>query len=161
MPVNSTSRVFLSDLLKGEDTFGDDNAVRYGVSSQVVTGAGAVDNIGLPVIWDNANSYFVPYVAQDVAAVIATGGSPLPDGSVIGVTVGSALGKGFNASDTDISVADTQMSILYRGPAALVDSGIVWGAASAPNQVLFRAQLEVQQLAFITNATAVTPTYNS
>ena len=99
--------------------------------------------------------------SEETSAVIATGGSPLPDGSVIGVTVGSALGKGFNASDTDISVADTQMSILYRGPAALVDSGIVWGAASAPNQVLFRAQLEVQQLAFITNATAVTPTYNS
>lgn len=159
MPVNSTGRKYLTDLLKGRDSFNTDNAVRYEFDTQVVTGAGAVDNIGIPVIWNDGSGYFEPYVAQDIAAAISTGGSPLADGSVIALTVGSAFGLGHNKEDTDISVADTEMTLLFRGPSAVVNEGVVWGAAAAPAQALFVAQLEAQGITFIDNAEVVSPTY--
>ncbi len=159
MPVNSTGRKYLTDLLKGRDSFNTDNAVRFEFSTQVVTGAGPVDNIGIPVIWNNASGYFEPYVAQDIPTVISTGGSPLPGGNVVALTVGSAFGLGHNKEDTDISVADTDMTLLFRGPSAVVNEGIIWGAAAAPAQDAFRAQLEVQDITFIDNAEVVSPTY--
>lgn len=158
MPVNGTGRKYLSDLLKGTDDFHYDSAVRFNYDTVDVGGTGEVDNIGIPLIWVNGNSRFEVYVAQDITAVT---GSPLPGGRPICIGVGDALGLGRNREDTDLSVAGTQMTVLFRGDAAVVESGMIWGTANTTNQAEFRAQMEVQGVTFIDNGTAVTPAYTS
>ncbi len=161
MPVNSTGRKYLTDFLKGVSTFHEDTATRFNFDTVDVGGTLTVDNIGVPMIWVNGNSQFEVFIAQDIATAIATGGSPLKDGSVIGFTVGQAAGVGFNKADTDLSVADTQMTLLYRGDASVVNDGIEWGTAAAPAQALFLAQMEAQRVTTIDNAEVVTPAYTS
>ena len=158
MPVNATGRKIQSDLIKGVMSFEGDTKTNFNYDTVTVGGTGSIDNIGIPVIFVDGNTRFEVYVAQNIATAISTGNSPLPDGSVIGLLVGSAAGLGNNAADTDIS-SDISMTILYRGDATIVDAGIDWGSAGSPAQVLFLAQLEAQRITTIENATVVTPTY--
>lgn len=160
MPVNATARKFLTDLLKATDTFSEETAVRFNFDTITVEGTGTIAPIGTPVIWDNASGKFEVYVAQVIATVITTGGSPLKDGSVIGLLVGDAFGVGFNKADLDLT-GDATATVLYRGDAAILNEGIEWGSVSAPNQALFLAQLEAQRITTISNATVVTPVYTS
>jgi len=160
MTVTSTARPILSDYLKGCSDFSSANKVRYNFATVDVGGTGSVGNIGIPLIWVNANSQFEVYVAQDIAAAITTGGSPLPDGSVIAVAVGDYSGLGANYEDTNLAAADAKMTVLFRGDAAGVDSGFVWGSANGAAQTAFKAQLEAQRITTIDNATVVAPTYN-
>lgn len=161
MPVTSTSRKKLSDLLKGEDTFAMDNAVDFNYDTVDVGGTGTVDNIGVALIWVNANSQFEKYVAQDIAATITTGGSPLKDGSVVALSVGSYQGKGENYEDTDLAEADAKMTVLYRGDAAVVNEGIIWNGAAAPAQAAFLAQLEAQRITTVKQADDAAVTYTA
>jgi len=161
MPVNSTGRPILSDLVKGYANFGNENAVRFNFDTVAVEGAGTTDNIGIPLIWDNASGKFEVYVAQVIATVISTGGSPLKDGSVLGLSVGDKLGLGMNKEDTNLADAAAQMTILYRGDAAISETGLVWGSADAGAQTAFLAQLELQRITTVDNATVVSPTYTS
>ena len=159
MPVNATQRKILSDLLKGVMTYEDDTKTNFNYDSVTVGGTATIGNIGVPVVWVDGNSRFEVFIAQDIAAAIATGTSPLVDGSAIGLLVGSEFGSGFNKADTDLSAGDVTKTILYRGDATVVDAGIEWGTAAAPAQALFNAQLEAQRITTIDNATVVTPTY--
>ena len=161
MPVTSTSRKKLSDLLKGEDTFAMDNAVDFNYATVDVGGTGEVDNIGVALIWVNANLQFEVYVAQDIATAIATGGSPLKDGSVVCLSVGSFQGKGENYEDTDLAEADAKMTVLYRGDAAVVNEGIIWNGAAAPAQAAFLTQLESQRITTVEQASDAAVTYNA
>ena len=129
MPVNATGRKYLSDLMKATDTFAEETAVRFNFDTVLVGGSGTIDNVGIPLIWNNVASRFEVYVAQVIATVIATGGSPLKDGSVICVSVGSKFGVGFNKADTDLT-ADVNMTALYRGDAVAAIVGVVWSKVS-------------------------------
>ena len=160
MPINSTGRKIISDLIKGVMTYEEDTATNFNYETIAVGGgAGNIEPIGIPVIWDNADTRFEVFVAQDIPTVKGTGGSPLPGGSVIALLVGDALGKGNNQADIDIS-SDVKATALYRGDATIVNEGIDWGAASAPQQAAFLAELELNRITTIANAEVVTPTYN-
>jgi hypothetical protein len=161
MPVNATGRKYLTDLLKGVSTFHDDTHIRFNYATVTLGGTATdVDPIGTPVIWVDANSQFEIYVAQDIAATITTGGSPLPDGSVIALTVGDEFGVGFNKHDLDLN-DDPDATVLFRGDAGVVDEGIEWGTADATAQAAFWAQLEKQRITRVANAEVVTPAYTS
>lgn len=159
MPVTSTSRKKLSDLLKAEDTFATNNAVDFNYATVDVGGTGTVDNIGVALIWNNTNTQFEKYVAQDIAAAITTGGSPLKEGSVVALSVGSYQGKGENYEDTDLAEADAKMTVLYRGDAAVVNEGIIWNGAASGAQTAFLAQLEKQRITTVAQATDAAATY--
>tara|TARA_R110002020_G_scaffold237085_5_gene449374 strand:- start:2398 stop:2901 length:504 start_codon:yes stop_codon:yes gene_type:complete len=164
MPVNAEGRKYLTELLAGYSSYSDDTATNFNFDSVTVghaTPALTVDNIGTPLIYVNANSRFEIYVAQDIAAAISTGNSPLPDGSVICLSVGSALGLGLNKKATDIGTADTLLTALYRGDASVLDSGIDWGTANQAAQDAFWAQLEAQRITVAAEATEVEPAYTS
>lgn len=159
MPVNATQRKVISDLVKGVMSYEEDTKTNFNYDSVIVGGTLTIGSIGVPVIWVNGNSRFEVFIAQDIAAAITTGGSPLASGAVIGLLVGDQFGSGFNKADIDLSAGDTTMTILYRGDATVVDVGIDWGTAASPAQVLFRDQLEAQRVTFNDNATVVNPTY--
>ena len=161
MPVNATERKYLSELIKGVSTFDDDNATNFHYQGATVGGSATIDNIGTPVIWNNSASRFEVYVAQNISTAISTGGSPLKDGSVIGVVVGDAFGVGFNKKDTDLSEGDVTLTLLYRGDASVISEGFEWGSANAGAQEAFLAQLEAQRITTVTNATVVTPSFTS
>lgn len=158
MPVNSTGRKYLTDLVKGVDSFSEDSAVRFSYETVAVGGTGEVDNIGIPLVWVNANSRFEVYVAQDISAVT---GSPLPEGFPIAISVGDKFGVGRNRADTNLATSGQQMTVLYAGPAAITNEGIVWGSATSGDQDEFRDQLEKQRMRIVANATTVTPAYTS
>lgn len=161
MTVVATQRAILSDLIKGVMAFEEDTKTNFNFESVTVGGSTTIGCIGIPVIWVDGNTQFEVYVAQDIPTAIATGGSPLPDGSVIGLLVGSKEGKGFNRADIDLSTGDETMTILYRGDATIVNEGIVWGGAGAPAQTAFLEQLEKQRITTIANAEVVTPSYTA
>ena len=159
MSVTSTARPILSDYLKGCSDYASNNAVRFNFATVDVGGTGTVGNIGIPLVWVDGNSQFEVYVAQNIATAISTGGSPLPDGSVIAVAVGDYMGVGEDYENTDLTAADAKMTVLFRGDASGVDSGFVWGSANGTAQTAFKAQLEAQRITTIANAAVVAPTY--
>lgn len=159
MPVNATQRAYITDLVAGLSNYEDDTKTNFHTATVTVGGTATIPCIGVPVIWVNGNTQFEVYVAQNIATAISTGGSPLPDGSVLGVLVGNNFGYGFNKADVDLSAGDAEMTILYRGDATIIDNGMVWGSANAGAQTAFLAQLEAQRITTIANATEVDPTY--
>jgi hypothetical protein len=161
MPTTSTSRKKLSEVLTAQSSFAVVNAVDFNYASVEVGSTGSVDNYGVAFIYVAGNTQFEPYVAQDIAAAITAGGSPLKDGSVIAISVGDFQGKGFNAADTNLADTDAKMTVLYRGDAAILKEGIIWNGADAAAQLLFLAQLEAQRITTVAKATSVTPTYLS
>jgi hypothetical protein len=146
MPTVSTSRKLLTALITAEDSFAMDNAIDFNYATVDVGASGSVDNIGVAMIWNNSTTEFEPYVAQVIATVISTGGSPLKDGSVIALSVGNYQGKGFNDEDTDLGGTTPKMTVLYRGDAAVLEEGIIWNGASAGLQTAFLVQLEAQHI---------------
>lgn len=219
MPVNSTGRKYLTDLLKGRDNFSTENFINFEFLTAPVTGSGDVDNIGIPLIWEEATDSFIEFVANldwVLSTVYAVGdivkpavqdgneyvcttagtsdsseptfiqtpgsetvdntvvwtarpayardvnsSSTLPNKSRIAVTVGSAFGLGHNKADTTLSVTDANMTVIYRGPAALINEGFIWGSVAAADQAEFLTALEVFGITTADNAEVVTPTFNS
>lgn len=163
MPVNSSGRKHLTELVVAEGSFSDDTATNFMYDTVTAGDAGvlSIEPIGTPMIWDNGDSRFELYIAQVVATVKATGGSPLSGGSVLALSAGEKEGKGLNKADIDIGTADVPITVLYRGDAQILNSGIEWGATSAPNQALYLAELALQRIAVASEAQAVTPTYTS
>lgn len=159
MPLNATQRGYITDLVAGLANYEDDTKTNFHTETVTVGGTATIGYIGIPVIWVNGNSQFEVYVAQNIATAISTGGSPLPDGSVIGLLVGNNFGYGFNKADVDLSAGDVSATILYRGDATILNEGIVWGAAAAPAQAAFLAQLEAQRITTIAAGEAVTPAH--
>lgn len=85
--------------------------------------------------------------------------SPLPDGAHIAVICGPAEGRGFNYADTTLSSTAVNMTVIYRGPAALSKSGFEWGSTVAADQAEFYSALERQGIALVTAGTTVDPTF--
>ena len=218
MPVNATARKFLTDLVKAVDTFHEDNAVRFNYATVGVEGTGSIDNIGIPLLWDNTTTSFLvlaapadwaattAYVLGDivkpttrdgneyVCTVAGTSGgseptfsltegsetvdatvewtarpaysgkdtnSTLTNKSRIAVTVGDLFGLGFNKKDTALSATPANMTAIFRGDAALINDGMIWGSVAAADQAEFLTALEEYGITTIDNAEAVTPTFTS
>lgn len=219
MPVNATARKFLTDLLKATDNFAEDTAVRFNFETVGVEGTGSIDNIGIPLLWDEALAAFAVFAApadwaattaysvgdvrkpttrdgnEYVATVAGTSGgseptfittvggetvdatvtwtarkayatdtagtSPLKNKSRIAVTVGDLFGVGFNKKDTALSATPVNMTVIYRGEAALISEGFIFGSVAAADQAEFLTALEDVRITTISNAEVVTPTFTS
>jgi hypothetical protein len=222
MPVNATARKFLTDLVKAVDNFAEDTAVRFNFETVGVEGSGDVDNIGIPLLWDETAAAFlelaapadwtasvvtavgdvvkpttrdgneyvctvagttndtegeptwvttlggetietdlVQWTARKAYAVDSAGTSPLKNKSRIAVTVGDLFGVGFNKKDTTLSGTPVNMTVIYRGEAALINEGFIWGSVAAADQAEFLLALEDARITTITNAEVVSPTFTS
>lgn len=159
MPINATQRGFISNLVAGVSSYEEDTKTNFNLETILVGGTAAIGAIGIPVIYNADTEVFNVYVAQSIAGAITAGGSPLPDGSVIGVLVGDRFGFGFDKQDVTLTADGVPMTVLYRGDATILNSGMVWGTADAAAQAAFLAQLEQQRITTIETATEVTPTY--
>ncbi len=167
MPVNSTGRGYLSDVVAGVNTFDNANAMQFNFDGLTVTSAFTVPTLAIPVVWDTSASTFVIFTDAtfaELALGIAAGTSPLPGGAVVAVVVGDAFGPGFNPVDVDMT-AGVAVTALHRGAnnAGVVRDGIIYttAATSAGNQASFENQLEIQGVMVIDNATVIVPSLTS
>ena len=125
-----------------------------------------VDPIGLPVIWDDTDSFVFYKEASNISAL--TTESDLPDGSVVGIVVGAIEGFGHNEADVTVPAAGVSVTIMYRDGVVLdnldflltqVDGSVDAAPALAAKQAAFKTQLEKQGLVVQAVATTVDPTY--
>ena len=168
MPTLDTSRKMVSDYVGG---FTDVHGTQFSCARVTVKHGSTivVDPIGLPVMWDGTD--FRIFKNTDDIAAVATD-STLPDGSPIGIIVGSRAGFGENVDNVSVGTGGTEFTVMYRGPASAKTDKIDFNAydvdgvaavttADAGEIAEFKAQLEKQGIAGIANATVVTPTYVS
>jgi len=87
--------------------------------------------------------------------------SPLPNSAHLCVTVGAAEGRGFNQTDTTLSATAADMTVLYRGPATVVEDGFVWGSIATVDQDEFYKAFEKQGISVMESGTTVAPTFVS
>ena len=92
-------------------------------------------------------------------AFSGTASSGLPDNTTIAISVGTAEGVGFNVADVTLSATAVTLTALYRGPAGISNSGIVWDTFPAGNQAEVLVQLEKQGLALVVDSTVVVPSF--
>lgn len=163
MPVIATERKNISELIKGRDDYGVDNALNDNFQEITVTGTATIPNIGVPVIWVEASGAFEVYVDQVVAtAKSANTTNPLGRGYVLAVTAGNAVGLGKDPEDVNLTAGDANFTGAVTGKMTFSEQGlhaVTWDAVSAPNQVLYKEELLVQGITFVDNATVVNPSY--
>jgi len=91
---------------------------------------------------------------------IDRGNSSLPNKDLICISVGN--GRGIGCDDGDMAaVASTTMTVLYRGPATIIDDYVEWGTIPAADQAEIKSAFERRGIHFEDKATAVTPNYIS
>ena len=181
MPITvvSTQRKFLSDVVKGANTFENANAMQFNFDGIVLTsennvGVGViptatVEPMGIPVIYDSVTNAWVIYNTndEDIAAAITANDSTLPDHAPIAVVVGNKFGVGFNPEDVTLDVdggaAPITVVAFFRGAnnAGVVFEGIDFtaGGVTTGDQAAFRSQLEKQGIMVIDNAEVITPSF--
>lgn len=103
----------------------------------------------------------VTWTARPAYTIDATGTSPLKNKSRIAVTVGDLFGVGFNKKDTALSATPVNFTVIYRGDAALITEGFIWGSVAAADQAEFLTALEEFRITTVSNATVVSPTFTS
>ena len=155
MPLLFTERKSYTDVVKGVSKFENEAGVDYHFARADCEGSTAIEPIGVPMVWVAASSAFEVYVAQAIPTV----DSSLPDGSVVAIVVGQKEGKGVNKADVTLDGTSQDLTVLYRGQAAVLNEGITWGAVSAPNQALFVTALEKQGVTVISAATVAAPSF--
>lgn len=160
MPILSTSRPILSDLLKGCSDYSSKSATRFNFATVGnVNSSATIDNIGFPLVWDDTTSRFQEFSnTGQIAAAITANTSPLPNAAPVCVTVGGRSGLGENYEDTDLNLTH-KLTVLFRGDATVVKEGFNWVAAGGADQLEFYKQLEKQGIAVITDAPESTPTH--
>jgi hypothetical protein len=87
--------------------------------------------------------------------------SPLVTNASICLTVGNEFGKGFNKEGLLLTGTSQSMTVLYRGDATILESGIDWGSVAAADQAEFLTALEAQRITTADEATVVTPAFTS
>lgn len=87
--------------------------------------------------------------------------SPLVTNSPIVLTVGNEFGKGFNKEGTLLTGTSQSLTVLYRGDATILTSGIDWGSVAAADQAEFLTALEAHRITTAAEATVVTPAFTS
>lgn len=170
MPTVSNTRKFLSNYIAGRKEV---HGTSYCFARVTVNNATTVvvDPIGLPVISDDLGEYEFYTNTSDISALVNNGAAP--DGALVGVVVGSRVGLGVNDEDVSVPSGGVEMTVLYRGPATVIEDAIDWAvtdvegtaAVGAPaltaKQAEFMLQLEKQGIAAVAKATSVAPTYVS
>lgn len=160
MTIVATSKPEFSKLFKGMSHYDFENMVNTHYETVGMTGSGDIQSWGIPVIWDDATTSFVRYVAQDIPTAIATGTSPLPKGQVAGILVGDAFGKGF-INDVTLSGTATNVTALYNGHYTLSDEGMDWSTSTQGQIDLFKAELAQHDIGFIVIADDIDPSYTA
>jgi hypothetical protein len=92
-------------------------------------------------------------------AYMGDGGPAATAGSEICIAVGAAEGRGFNQTDTTIDTDAVDMTVIYRGPAAVVEDGFTWGDVAEADQDEFYAALDRKGISVIESGTTVAPTF--
>jgi hypothetical protein len=126
-----------------------------------------IDPLGLAVISDDAGAFIFYENTSDISAVTS---SALPDGSPVGIVVGTAEGAGMH-SDITVTAAGVEVTVMFRDGTALFEN-IDWTvadtsgtpatgvtAALTAKQDEFTLQLEKQRVKGLTKAVAVDPKY--
>lgn len=157
MPVLGTERKQESEVIAAFSKIGSEGAINYHFATADVAGSGAVEAMGIPVVWNPTNDEFEVFLAQDISAI--TEDSSLPNGAPVAVVVGTKEGRGVNRADVTLSATAQPLTVMYRGEGAVKAAGIDFGAASAPNIALFKAQLEKQGIAVVDAAATAAPNY--
>lgn len=156
---------YLSDLLKGYESFRDEsmvNSVFFTVQVNVDGADELVDVIGTPAVWDDTSTRYEKYVDQDIGAIAGTG---LPAGMPKAIlTVGTALGVGFKQPEQQtIGNATTVKFQAMKSPlekVAIVLEGISWDAGSDQgDQDAFEAELKTQGYTVVPTATDANTAY--
>lgn len=162
----NTYRKFISDYV-----LEDHSSATARPSFATVTLKGAdevIDPVGLPVIWDNTDSFVFYKNASDISAL--TTESDLPDGSVVGIVVGALEGFGHNEKDVTVPAAGVKVTIMYRDGVIAgnidyaltqVDGSVDAAPALAVKQAAFEKQLEKQDIVVKNVVTSVTPAYTA
>lgn len=130
-----------------------------------------VDPIGLPVVWDDTDS-FIPWENGSDLSLLTTEPDGL-GGALVGIIVGSSEGEGQNLDDITVTAAGVQMTVLFRD-ATIIGDNIDWAwldvdgvaangvtAALTAKQLEFTNQLEKQRINVVDKATVVDPSYVS
>lgn len=189
MPVNSTARKFVSEVVTGINTADNANAMQYNLATVQLTnandannaspgtvGTATLDVIGTPVLFalDNAGTAGSWVIFNDndgsteLAASLAatTVKSGLPGNVKLGVIVGTTH-YGKNDADVTLDADGETVTILFRGAnnCGVLQGGLNYTAGgvsvSANNQTAFEEQLEIQGVQVITSATSDTPNYTA
>jgi len=155
MPLLFEERKTYTDVVKGASQFENESAVDFHFARADCEGSTTIAPMGIPMVWVDASSAFEVFIAQTIPAAI----SSLPDASPVCVVVGEKEAKGLNRKDITLTGTSQDLTVLYRGPAAVVTEGIDFGAASAPNIALFKTALEKQNIAVISSAPSADPAY--
>lgn len=103
----------------------------------------------------------VTWTARKAYSIDTAGTSPLAGKIRIAVTAGDLFGVGFNKKDTALSATPVNMTAIYRGEAALINEGFIWGSVAAADQAEFLSALEDVRITTISNAEVVSPTFTS
>lgn len=154
MPVIATGRKHYSEVVAGTGGFEAERKVDYYFKRVPVRAASATDvePVGIPLVWDNANSAYVVFLAQDISAVTGTN-------YPVAVAVGNKQGLGYNEADVTLNTTAVELTAYIRGEASILEAGIDFGAASAPNIALFKTALEKQGAVFTASAGPVVTSY--
>ena len=165
MPTLYKERKMVSDYVGG---FTDVHGTQFSCARVTVVAPSTitVDPIGFPVMW-NGTAFKLFVTGDDIAAI--TTDSTLPDGSPVGVIVGSKAGFGENVEDVTFGTGGEEFTVMFRGPGSVkadeIDythadvAGNTLGEADAGEKGEFLIQLEKQGIAGLSTAAVVTPTY--
>ena len=81
--------------------------------------------------------------------------SPLANSATVCVTVGNAKGRGFNEADVTLTSAAQDMTVLYRGAAAVSPTGMEVSGIDTDDLASFKKALEASNIAIADDATVV------
>jgi len=139
MPLLSTERKSYTDVVKGTSDFENEAAVDYHFARVNCKGNTSIVPMGIPMVWVDANSAFEVFVAQNIPTVE----SDLPNGAPVCVVVGQKEGKGVNKADVTLTSVAQELTVLYRGAAAVAvgadgsGDGVDFGTASSAKKSYF------------------------
>lgn len=153
MPLVGSSRKHVSELIKGYEQFEKEAGTNFNFARVTVYAASNtdVDPIGAPIIWDATNDRFELLANGDTIPAEAT---DLPGDFPVCVSVGAKEGIGFNREDVTILTTGTELTVLFRGQAAINRSAIDYPVGVlAATQGVFENQLEKQFIAVQDTAT--------
>lgn len=159
MPVIANSRPHLSEVLLATSMFQSDSGVDYHFERVTVHAAAntKVSPLGTPVVWNATNDRFE--LLADGYTIPAED-STLPNGAPVAIAVGAAQGVGFNKDDVTVTAAGTELTVLFRGAAAIVGDAIAYASGvQAATKAVFEKQLEKQGVAVKAAAQDVVPSF--
>lgn len=157
MPALDTSRKQLSQVVVQDSPL---SAGAYTYAAVTVKGDGTeIDPIGTAVVYSKESEGFVAYSAAAQIESAAEEATTLPNNkAVVGVTVGTSQGIGFNEGAVTLNETDgTVLWVAFRD-AVVAKGGIEWvGTVSEPNQAAFVGALESQGVSVIDSAVEAQP----